>query len=100
LFGPAVWKLLTDSRTPSVVPLRDLRVPSPAWALHVAARPHRAEAGGMNDFEWLPAICVVLVSEGDYSVSSVAFSAGWLFARNENGTVAFPSSQVVKVTLG
>lgn len=54
----------------------------------------------MNDLEWCPAVRVVLVSEGDYSVNSVAFSAGWVFAKNENGTVAFPSSQVVKVTLG
>jgi hypothetical protein len=54
----------------------------------------------MKDLEWRPAIRIVLVSEGDYSVQSVAFSAGWVFAKNENGVYAFPSSQVVKVALG
>jgi hypothetical protein len=54
----------------------------------------------MKDLDWLPAIRIVLVDEGDFAVNSVAFAAGWVFAKNENGTVAFPASQVVKVALG
>jgi len=54
----------------------------------------------MKDLEWRPAIRIVLVAEGEYPVGSVAFADGWVFARNETGTVAFPASQVVKVTLG
>lgn len=54
----------------------------------------------MKDLEWQPAIRIVLVTDGDYTVTSVAFAAGWVFAKNEHGTVAFPESQVVKVTLG
>lgn len=54
----------------------------------------------MNDLEWRPAVRIVLVAEGDYAVTSVAFSEGWVFAKNEHGTFAFPSTQVVKVTLG
>jgi hypothetical protein len=54
----------------------------------------------MNELEWHPAVRIVLVDEGDYLVTSVAFGSGWVFARNEHGTVVFPSAQVVKVTLG
>lgn len=53
-----------------------------------------------EELEWRPAIRIVLVEEGDYPVTSVAFGAGWVFARNEHGTVVFPAAQVVKVTLG
>ena len=52
------------------------------------------------DMEWQPAIRIVLVDEGEYVVTSVAFAEGWVFAKNENGIVAFPGTQVVKVTLG
>lgn len=54
----------------------------------------------MKDLDWRPAVRIVLVDEGEYTVTSVAFTEGWVFAKNENGTVAYPSSQVVKVTLG
>jgi len=54
----------------------------------------------MKDLDWRPAIRIVLVGDGDYPVTSVAFAAGWVFAKNEHGTVAFPASQVVKVSLG
>jgi hypothetical protein len=58
------------------------------------------EAGGMKELDWRPAIRIVLIEEGDYPVTSVAFASGWVFAKNEHGTIAFPASQVVKVTLG
>jgi len=54
----------------------------------------------MKELEWRPAIRIELVAQDDYPVTSVAFAAGWVFARNEDGTVVFPSSQVVKVDLG
>ncbi|MBS2531772.1 hypothetical protein KGQ20_03190 [Catenulispora sp. NF23] len=54
----------------------------------------------MKELDWRPAVRVVLVDEGEYPVHSVAFAAGWVFAKNEHGTVAFPSSQVIKVSLG
>ncbi|NUP45869.1 MAG: hypothetical protein HOW97_00930 [Catenulispora sp.] len=53
-----------------------------------------------EELEWRPAIRIELVNSSDYPVSSVAFSGDWVFARNENGTVVFPASQVVKVSLG
>jgi hypothetical protein len=54
----------------------------------------------MKELDWRPAIRIVLIEEGDYPVTSVAFDSGWVFAKNEHGTIAFPASQVVKVTLG
>ena len=54
----------------------------------------------MKDLVWRPATRIVLVNEGDFPATSVAFEAGWVFAKNEHGTVAFPAGQVVKVTLG
>jgi hypothetical protein len=53
-----------------------------------------------QELEWRPAIRIELADSSDYPVTAVAFVAGWVFARNHNGTVAFPSSQVVKVSLG
>ncbi|NUR61091.1 MAG: hypothetical protein HOV87_20885 [Catenulispora sp.] len=53
-----------------------------------------------QELEWRPAIRIELANHSDYPVSSVAFTSGWVFARNQNGTVVFPASQVVKVALG
>ena len=54
----------------------------------------------MKELDWCPAIRIELVAQGDYPVTSVAFAQGWVFAKNEDGTVVFPASQVVKVDLG
>ena len=53
-----------------------------------------------EEIQWRPATTIELVSQNDYPVTSVAFVGSWVLAKNENGTVAFPSTQVVKVTLG
>ena len=54
----------------------------------------------MKELEWRPAVRIELANNSDYPVTSVAFLAGWVFAKGQNGTVVFPSSQVVKVALG
>ncbi|WP_194917312.1 hypothetical protein [Catenulispora rubra] len=53
-----------------------------------------------KELVWRAATRIELVNQTDYPVTSVAFSGAWVLARNENGTVAFPESQVLKVALG
>ena len=74
---------------------------SPAWTRLVAASAPSAEAGGIQEeIQWRPATNIELVIQSGYAVTSVAFVGSWVLAKNENGVVAFPSSQVMKVTLG
>ena len=54
----------------------------------------------MKELEWQMATRVYLVDAEPYPVTSVAFREGWVFAKNQNGVVAFPAWQVTKVALG
>lgn len=53
-----------------------------------------------KELDWRAATRIELLNQSDYPVAFVAFIGAWVLARNENGTVAFPESQVVKVSLG
>lgn len=53
-----------------------------------------------KELDWRTATRIELVDKTDYPVTTVAFIGAWVLARNENGTVAFPESRVLKVTLG